>query len=60
MNSAFSPMLFWVMLLSVSTGRFCGLTAYAEDNPFGFPESTHPQKLGAVMLHGGGGGVQEY
>ncbi len=60
MNSAFFRMLFWVTLLSASTGRFCELRACAEDNPFGFPEPTRPQGLGSVMLHGGGGGVQEY
>ena len=60
MNSSLFRMLLWVTLLSVSTGRFCGLRACAEDNPFGFPEPTRAQKLGSVMLHGGGGGVQEY
>ena len=60
MNSAFFRMLLWAMLLSVITGRFCGLRACAQDNPFGFPEPTHPQRLGSVMLHGGGSGVQEY
>jgi cyanophycinase len=60
MNSAFFRVLLWITLLSTSTGRFCGSKACAEDNPFGFPEPADPQRLGAVMLHGGGGGLQEY
>jgi cyanophycinase len=59
-NSGYLRMLFWVALLSASTGRFCGLRACAEDNPFGFPEPARPQRPGSVMLHGGGGGVQPY
>ncbi len=60
MNSAFFRMLFWAVLLSLVTGRFCGSSACAQDNPFGLPEPTNPQKLGSVMLHGGGSGVREY
>ena len=60
MNSAFFRMLLWTMLLSAITGRFCGLRAYAQDNPFGFPEPIRAQRLGSVMLHGGGNGVREY
>ena len=60
MNSACFRLLFWVTLSGVSTGPFCGLRACAEDNPFGLPEPTRPQRPGSVMLHGGGGGVQEY
>ena len=59
-NTAGFRMPLWVTLLSATTGRFCGLRAYGEDNPFGFPEPTRPQRLGSVMLHGGGGGVQQY
>lgn len=60
MKSAFFQMLLLVMLPSMGTGRFCGTSACAEDNPFGFPEPTRSQRLGSVMLHGGGGGVREY
>ena len=60
MNSAFLRMLLWVTLLSASTGKFCDLRAYAEDNPFGFSEPIRSQRPGSAMLHGGGGGVQEY
>ena len=60
MNSAFFRLLLWTMLLSAITGQFGGLRAHAQDNPFGFPEPIDAQKVGSVMLHGGGNGVRDY
>jgi hypothetical protein len=60
MNSAFYRMLLWAMLLSAITGGFRAARAYAQDNPFGLPEPTRAERLGSVMLHGGGSGVREY
>jgi cyanophycinase len=59
MNFASFRMLLWGMLFSAVAGQCCGSRAYAADNPFGLPEPTSPQRRGVVMLHGGGGGVQE-
>ena len=60
MKSAFFRTALWATLLSASAGRCCGLKAAADDNPFGLPEPTRAQRPGSVMLHGGGGGVQQY
>jgi len=59
-NSAFFRILFWVTLLGAGTERFSASSVCAQDNPFGFPEPASRQRPGSVMLHGGGGGVQEY
>jgi cyanophycinase len=60
MSSAFSRALHWVTLFSASAAWVYGSGAFAEENPFGLPEPTRAEKPGAVMLHGGGGGVQAY
>jgi cyanophycinase len=61
MNSALLRLpLLGAILLIASVGQFPATDARAEDNPFGFPEPTNPRRPGAVMLHGGGGGVQPY
>jgi cyanophycinase len=60
MNSAILRMLLWGMLFGAVAARCCGLQARAADNPFGLPEPACPQRPGVVMLHGGGGGVEEY
>jgi cyanophycinase len=52
--------LFLLAIFIAGGTQVHGLRAFAEENPFGLPETIHADKPGSVMLHGGGSGVQEY